>query len=413
MKTRRKKRAHQPLKPTLLLKAGVFAVGAALLGWLIVRTAAVEAYGRKAPAVSASVAPAHPEPQLGLAMQEFRKNRGEVSPASLDRAYDALGSYPIADEPFLLAAVTELAEGNRPRGYRLLEEVRRRNPRSRIAHLLLLDRDLRVGRVESAVDQITVLLRLFPRSGEVLIPELAKMAVQPATQASLREVLKSRRGLQNDVLSQLVKNGERATVILTFADNTDSASNANLTWRGLLVDRLVSEGKATEAYRLWRRFMRMPPTDEVKVVHNDDFRTVPSGYPFDWRFSANETGTAEIAPERFLQVEYYGRQDTTLAKQILILTPGRYQLKLAAKGNAPAEGSSIRAVVTCESGSQAIVDTPLKVVGETLRQIAIDFVVPEAGCSHQSLVIAGRSGEFPKHQSLSLHRVQIEEATRL
>jgi hypothetical protein len=59
-----------------------------------------------------------------------------VSPEGQRRLAAALAHAPLAEEPFVVQGVLAIAKGDAERGLRLLEEAKRRNPRSGAARSL-------------------------------------------------------------------------------------------------------------------------------------------------------------------------------------------------------------------------------------------------------------------------------------
>ena len=129
----------------VLLTGGTLAVG-----WLAVKTAAVDALFRRNPYAAASFSPGDPRVATTLAMAEFRQKQGAVTPALSERAIASLQDAPLTEEPFFLGALAALMQGDGAKAEPLLLEAKRRNPRSRATRLLLLDGHLRAGRVEAA-----------------------------------------------------------------------------------------------------------------------------------------------------------------------------------------------------------------------------------------------------------------------
>jgi len=167
----------------LILPAGAF------LGWQSLKAGAAQAWGSRNPPAAAKIAPDHPTTRIGMAMLEFKLRNGDVSPRARSDAVAALGDHPLAEEPFLLEGVAAIAKGDERRGEALLEEAKRRNPRNRMARLLLLDRYLRTDRAREAAAELGTLTALIPRTVDVLIPQLAKMITDPKTAGTLRGAL--------------------------------------------------------------------------------------------------------------------------------------------------------------------------------------------------------------------------------
>jgi len=384
--------------------------GALLLAWLIVRTSAVDALEARNPFAAAAVAPGHPNVKIAMAETEFALRGGRVSPSSQSAAEKALAGAPLAAEPFLLAGVAAIAAGNEARGERLLVEARRRNPRSRRAHLLLLDRNLRANRVEESVAGIATLYRLMPQAGVVLIPELARMVRQPITGAPLIRVLGRDRRTQQAVMEQLARDGADPELILKIADagGETGGDPRGAPWQGLLLANLIEKGDVGRAYRIWRGLTGQAGSADSKGVYDGQFRGLPGDPPFNWQLLSAAAGVAERTATSSLQVEYYGRERADLAYQLLMLAPGRYRFQSRAEGDAPGEGSKLAWTLTCRTGGTQLAAFPLANIGSAPRILGGNFVVPGSGCAAQWLKLSGAPAEFPAAQSATISDVRID-----
>jgi hypothetical protein len=391
-----------------LIKIVLALAGAILLGWQVVKTSGVDATVRTAPGFAAGFNPSHPQVRLRLAMMEFDARQGRLSPTLRARAYQALRGAALADEPFYLAAVDALSKGNEEEGERLLLESRRRDPRSRSARLILLDRYLRTNRVPEAGVEIAALNRLMPRAGEVLIPQLALMVREPRTGASLVKVLANEPELQQAVLEKLAASGADPALILRVAASSraTAGTSAGLPWQRALLDKLIDQNDLGRAHSLWRSFAGLPAGGADKGVYDGDFRGAPGAPPFNWRLTSAEAGVADRVKTPALQVDFYGRADIVLASQLLLLKPGRYRLQFRAEGDAKGEGSQLVWTIACTGSKAQLLSLPLRDVDYTPRGLSGEFTVP-AGCAGQWLRLSGTAGEFPKGQSATIAQLRI------
>jgi hypothetical protein len=380
----------------------------AFLSWQIVKTGVAQAWGRSNPPAVARVAPGHPAARIGMAMLEFRLRNGRVSPQARAAAIEALEDHPLAEEPFLLSAVAAIADGGVRRGEMLLLEAKRRNPRSRMARLLLLDRFLRTDRPAQAAVELGILTTLVPRTAEVLIPQLANMVTNPKTAGTLKAALQNNPGLLNAVLSRLASTGASPDTILALAASAGPPPpGVDLNWQAILVHNLAQQGDITRAYRLWREFGKVSAPAEGKGLYDPNFQGLPGTAPFNWGLITNAEGVAERAAGGGLQVSFYGRSDVNLAEQLLMLRPGRYRLQFRAEGDAKGESSKIGWTLSCHDSKASLVQLPLTNITYAPRQLAARFTVPTGGCQAQWLRLNGSAAEFPAEQSATIRDLQI------
>jgi hypothetical protein len=322
-----------------------------------------------------------------------------VSPQARAAAIRALGDHPLAEEPFLLSAVAAIADGDTRRGEALLLEAKRRNPRSRMARLLLLDRFLRTDRPAEAAAELGTLTVLVPRTAEV---------TNPKTAGTLKSALQNHPGLLNSVLSRLASTGASPDTILALAaSGGPSPPGADTQWQAILVDSLARQGDVARAYRLWREFGKVNAPADGKGLYDPGFQGMPGLAPFNWALVSNTAGVAERAAGGGLQVSFYGRLDVQLAEQLLMLKPGRYRMQFRAEGDAKGESSKIGWTLSCHGSKATLVQLPLTNITYAPRLLAASFTVPAAGCGAQWLRLSGAAAEFPDEQAATIRDLQI------
>lgn len=380
----------------------------ALLGWQVVQTAAVGALVRINPAAAAQADSDHPAVAIGTATREFQLNRGNVGEQTRARAIAALDKQPLAAEPFMLGALDALIRKQPAQAEALLVEGRRRNPRSRLIRLLLLDRYLQTGRAGDAALEIGALTRLISRAADVLVPELARMAAQPKQRQALTIALRQDPVLRNSVLRHLAEKGADPDMIMELAGPTNrEAPAAADSWQAVLIDRLAARGDTARAYRLWLSLGGGRGDAKAKGLYDGAFQGLPGAPPFNWQFLSTADGVAERVAGQGLQVTYYGRQTTEMARQLLMLQPGRYRLQFRAEGDASGEGSKVAWQVSCHPGSSSLMEFPITNVKSNSRMLQTEFVVPQSGCPSQWLILTGLPAEFPAEQTVEIRDLQI------
>jgi len=378
------------------------AAGAALLALLVIRVSATNALLQLGPEMAAMLAPRHSGVLLGRAHRELRV-AGDPSEAAERDALTAFDSAPLSEVPLLVAARRAIARGDGAAADRLLAAALRRNPRSRPALLLALDRQVRAGRSAEAAQTMAVLARLFSEAGQLLVSELARMAADPATRAAVRHAMASDPRLRADVLEALARRGDDAAI---FALAGPSAGAEPPRWHGLLVEALVDRGDTARAYQVWRRLAGVGEGAPAAGIYDPGFAGRPGPPPFNWAFETSGDGFAEPSAGA-LEAEYFGRRDVTLASQLLLLPPGRYQLAFEAEGQAEGQDGRLAWTIACKADGREIGSVPIAGVDFTPGRIAGSFVVPASGCPAQWLRLAGAAAEFPKPQQVRIRGLTL------
>jgi hypothetical protein len=371
------------------------------LAWWVVSIGVVQAEGEENPFIAARVAPDHPRVQISLAMVYFMLQGGRVPEDRRRAALDALRRAPLADEPYLLAAVDALAAGRNAQGEKLLEETRRRNPRERLARLLLLDRYLRENKVRESVGEMKALGNLVTGASSVLTPALARMAQDPATAAQMVPMLRAQPKLQEAVLENLVASGAEPAVVLNVAGPA-AHSGASESWKAALLARLIGRHDLGGAWDLWKRFTGYRDDGAGKGLYDAGFAGLPGPPPFNWDLSAAGPGVAERGADHLLQVDYFGRDTGILASQLLMLRPGRYRLSFRASGNASGEGARLVWTMACNPGDARLLELPVIGVATAPKRFSAVFAVPASGCPAQWLRLSGVAGDVESAQQAAI-----------
>ena len=395
------------LTPGALAKAALAALLGLYVAWWVASIGIVQAEEDN-PFIAARVAPDHPRVQISLAMVYFYLQGGRVPEERRRAALDALKHAPLADEPYLLAAVNALAAGKNAQGEQMLEEARRRNPRLRMARLLLLDRYLREHKVKESVGEMKALGNLIGGAASaVLTPALARMAQDPATSAQMVPMLRAEPTLHEAVLENLIVTGADDSVVLNVA-GPSARSGGSEPWKSALLSRMVSRHDFAKAWILWESFTGYRDDGAGKGIYDAGFAGLPGTPPFNWELSSGGAGVAERSQVHALQVDYFGRDNGKLAGQLLMLQPGRYRLSFRASGNAPGEGSRLVWAISCEQGNTQLLQLPLTGVASGQKKFAGEFTVPATNCPAQWLTLTGIVGDVETAQEATIAGLAID-----
>lgn len=378
-------------------------VGAAL-AFLAFRAATVELFWRAAPALAGRVAPSHPAVISGQDLIDLGQANLRVEPRLIERQREALRDAPLIDSPFAIAGGYALQRGDLTQARRLLEEARRRAPRSRSARLYLLEVYLRGRQLDAATGEMSALVRLIPESGRVLVPLLAQSLADPAMADAAREVLNRDPALRHQVAGQLVTANVPAATVVAIGGNAPSTAPEVKQWRAALLARLIAAGDVRGAQAYWSQFNRRAL--QGGGVRDPEFQDGDALLPFAWRLHASGDGVAEPDRRGGLAIEFYGRGNVVLAEQLLALAPGRYRLSFSAEG-APVNGvEPISWNISCVGRGGQLLTVGLSGIRSAGTSFEREFSVPQ-GCSGQWLRLSGQAGEFVQTRAATVSNLRI------
>jgi hypothetical protein len=391
-----------------LLKTVVLLVCASGLALLVVRASAARVFASQ-PNLLSAINPNDPDLVFREAARELQAMQGRISPEMMARVEEASRRQPLSASPFLYNASRALLEGDAARAERLLHEGQRRDPRNRLVRLLKLPLYLTTNRVEEAVQEVAVIVRLVPQANQQLVGLLAPLAKSSKSRAAVI------RGFGADplmglLLDQLVDQGASPELLLELSQRQPPRPGAGAKWQTTILDKLIARGDVGRARAVWTQFAGGAAAGDG-LVYDGRFQGLPGGPPFNWSLVSNNVGVAERSSGPALAVEFFGRVAGTLAEQLLTLSPGRYRLAFRAEGKANAQGSKLLWRVKCRGDGPTLLELPLENITFAPKEFGAELTVP-ASCSSQQLQLAGVTAEFPTTQSVRISELSIRPAGR-
>ncbi|MCY7280408.1 MAG: hypothetical protein LH610_05835 [Sphingomonas bacterium] len=345
----------------------------------------------------------HPEVLVNRAMGEIgtAAARGGSVPRSAREALEsAARKSPLAPDPFLVEGTLADMANDPARAEQLFIAARTRNPRSQGARYFLAERYIKTNRILPGLVEAAALARLSERASEPLIPALAAYARSPGAIPELRRFFKLSPEVRDRTLALLAGDPRNAALILELApESLSGAPTAD--WHGRLIQSLVTAGDYAGAEALWNRIAGVANRG---LLYNPQFRDTLAPPPFNWQLGSGMAGVAEASDRGGLDVIYYGREEVSLASQLLRLVPGRYRLAMRVDG--PSRASGMAWSVECVPGTNALLELPLGTVGRAVAEGAFD--VPAADCAAQMLQLRGRPGESSGIAQLTILDLKLD-----
>lgn len=368
---------------------------AAAASFQVIRTAAV-ADRESRPRLAQALWPGHPRIMTDralLAVAEAAKAGEGVSPSLRAEVRRLAVKAPLSSDPFLIEGAIAETEKRSADAEQLLVAARSRDPRSRAARYLLADRYLRTGRITEALVEMQALVSL-QGGGEVFAPAVAAYARTPGAAEELRAFFRRYPRVEAAVLTQLAFDAANADLVLSLARNPDPDPD----WRRTLIATLIGAGDYRRAHAIWVRVGGGAPG---RGLFNPSFQPVAALPPFNWEFPQVPDGVAEPDGRGGLDVLYYGRGDSALARQLLILPPGPGYRLAASASQVSGEEGALRWLLRCAGDHRPIADLPIRQGRSAAR-----FAVP-AGCDAQWLELRGKAGDIPRTSELKMSGLEL------
>ena len=380
----------------------IVAVIAALLMVQIARVTVVNAFATRSPLQAARLWAGHPSVERTLAMAQIAqaaRERRQVPASAFSLMTEVSVKEPLASEPFLVRGVQAEVAGKGDIAERSFRAAQRRDPRSLAAAYFLADRYLRKGDVARGLPQVAAVARLSPGGSATVAPYLAAYAANPANWPALRTLFSQHPDLSGPALTVLATNAASAPAVLALAERNQKLLDAP--WLGPLLNSLIVAGNYAQAQAIWARASGAKP---AAALYDAGFADKASPPPFNWALTSSAVGLAEREPGGRLHVVFYGQQDGILATQLLLLSPGEYQMTLQLAGDA-AHARSLNWSIWCDKAAEAIGSVTL----DAAAQRGWRFSVP-SGCRAQWLKLSGVAGELPQQVDATISALKLERA---
>lgn len=310
--------------------------------------------------------PAHPDvatEQLMLEAALAARSNSSLGPRQRDHLRKLAAAAPLRPQPFLLEGAVAQMSGDFERALRLYRAARLRDPRDPAARLVLADLQLRNGRIEDGLSNLVAIARIEPKKSGPVAPALAEYAKAPGAATEIRGLFAKNPSLAGAVLNELAADPSNAALIQQLAPPSDSGTVAP--WQQRLIDSTLAMGRVREAQRLWSASykVQLAPTD---IPFNPAFRMLPAGAPFNWAIFSGRGGIAELRPGGGLSVVHFGRDPVMLARQLLALSPGRYEVRT--RLDRPLDNGRLQWQLRCAATEQAQT-IPLNARGRTFESV--------------------------------------------
>jgi len=376
---------------------------AAALVWLIISTAAAGQLADRNPELALRWRPGDPQALTQLAQNALNARN---LPRARDYARDAVAHSPHEATAWRLLGEIALASSDAPLAGQLFAQAGTLTHRDAALAAHFFEDAIRAHRYADAVRYADVVMRRAPEKQSALIFRLAALVQDPDAAAALAQTLADKPDWGNAFFRELAGSGVGDDGIVQMLGLL-SARHVAMTSAQLtpLLSRLVKDGRAPDAYRVW--LATLPPSARpAGLVYDPAFAGPPAAAPFGWTLDDGRNGRARLASpgeQPGLRVVLKGRGSDRIALQTLLLAPGRYRFETSAR---LVEGDTgvLSWLVGCP-GAQAPLD--LDLMGSAPMSAAAEFAV-DASCPTQVLLLRAHPGDLAAPATALVQRVSVQ-----
>lgn len=303
---------------------------------------------------------------------------------SLDAAR-ALAARALAKEPTQIIAIRAAALASAQRGDiaqagKVFAYGDRLTKRDLITHIWFIEANAAEGDIAGALRHYDLALRTSRAAGSQLLPVLANAASDPAIADQLATILVSRPPWAPGFYKTLLEQRVPPETVFSFMQRLRAR---HMALPPEIIDQAVTNlASADRSDLAWSLYRATVPNESAALLRNGGFDRLDRSVPFEWRYAQEGAVTAnrESDGKTFtLAFRAEGGATGEIARQLLALTPGIYQLNAAVTLDDPGK-MHLEWQVTCIRQQQALTQFPAS-------NAAAAFQVPADGCPQQWLTL--------------------------
>lgn len=318
------------------------------------------------------------------------------TPAAARRAV-ALGTRALIASPLSSEGAAALGvgrsllsgQGDDPAAFRYSQFLSRRTT---FTQIWAIEHAVAQGDIRGALIGYDRLFRTKDYYRGQFMPVLLAASAQPEVARQVAVLLRERRPpWLGDYYGGLLTAfpGPENFALIVEAIRFDPADAEQAKLLRLALDRLVDSGRPDLAFGLYRR--AVGPAVAGQLLRNGSFDSTGGIPPFDWDFAQGDVLLAEIgvddAGAPALRLFNKGGQQGAMARQLLMLRPGRYRLSFAV-GDVTGEALDRPSLtVGCLKGAD-LLSVSIPAAPARGRLVEADLAVPATGCAAQWLIVA-------------------------
>lgn len=336
-------------------------------------------------------------PAFSGARETLRQDRGRLTKALSrserleleERARGVLRRHPLEAGAVSLLANLRRIEGNTREADLLFRAAWKLSRRDAPTDLWLFEQAMGDRRFPEAFLHADALLRREPKVRERLFPTLLMALDDPAAMGPLVERLRLGPGWRQPFFATSFSSPglQRAAAVLwAIKDSGGAITKAEVE---AYLSALVAARRFEEAFLARILFLPSGELPAAAGIFDGGFTGAETFAPFGWRLESGSGGSVAIEAsgpkDSMLRVDLFDPTPQTLAHQLLVLPPGRYQLTLRGRSSSNEAAGALEWSVSCADTHQVLATLPVAIRGDAWQTLRTSFTVAPPGCSGQTL----------------------------
>lgn len=312
-------------------------------------------------------------------------------PLAEQSATQALNVTPLAQPALRVLGLAADRRGDTERARQIMTFAGQMALHDAATQFWLLNDDLMNGRAAEAIGQADIILRTKPQVAAQLVPPLAAIASDDNGRRALVDELLGNPPWRPWLLQALPNAAGSSVAYAVLGELSSRGATIGDDEIRPLLNQLVADGNFQLAFLTWLRMRPDWPVDQF--LSDGGFDKVLGGIPFDWILAPIPGAKTEIVDSRnnqegpALRITFANtRVAYKNVRKLLLLRPGRYSLSGLVRMNELHSDQGMAWRLYCANGDkQRLAESEHFSGTEAWRTFAVQFAVPESGCSAQWL----------------------------
>lgn len=379
------------------LRAAGIVAAAAVLGWIAQASTISTVMGARRLETTLAW---WPSGSIGLAAAASQFSVMPQTPAQLAES-ESLATRALSRDPTNVIAARTLGlvyarRGNQPVSDRLLHYAEALSRRDLATQLWFIESSVQRNDIDEALRHYDRALRTSRRARDVLLPILVRAAADPAISDPLARLVAQRPPWWSAFMNALTDRAPSAAALDRFVrvSRLDQSNPGDRNKLAAALDRMIGLGAYRDAAQLYATFGNPIPAGPERV-RNGGFEEEGGFGPLEWRY-ANEpdlAGVRAASPSgAALTVTASPGANGEVARQLLLLPPGRFRLSYRTGNLRSDQSTRIALRLVCANSGREIANAPAAASGAGAANHQ-DFAVPADRCPAQQLVVDFASNE--------------------
>lgn len=312
--------------------------------------------------------------------------------AIVARARAVLRRSPLKASAVSLIGHVRRVEGRTRDANLLFSAAWKLSHREASADLWLFEKGMAERRYPEAFLHADALLRREPTLRMSIFPLLLASIGDPTAISPLVERLSLNPDWRRPFFATAFEgpDGQRAATLLwALKDAGDPAMKVEVE---AYLSALVAGKRYEQALLAWMLFLPSAELQKVGGIFDGDFSDRSTFVPFGWQLESGGGGTVGVESSDggggALAVELFGQPAPNLARQLLVLPPGRHRFTLRTRSTASGTGSPLAWTVSCAEDGRPLARLDILAGDESWRTLSVLVDVPQSGCAGQLLKLA-------------------------